>query len=288
MVSSQMASIGQPEPRQVRVFSTMNSPPPFAITMLGGLILLLSARAAVQWLAGVPGYIAFLLSLVRTAWLGWILALAVYGAYLSSRARLRVMVAAAGLALMVVPLVSSDSLQAVVPERLASLKAPRGDESYRARLGLYLISVEDIVGHPLGRGHGTTGGATLLDEQREGSLGSQGQRTLDSGVIDVLRTLGWAVGAELFLGGTLMLLVYLARRAMSPDDPFADAARAVAIALFASMLSFNTMIGAPGAVFWGCTGLVLAAHRFSEVGGRPKRPPADGRPRSTFGRLRHG
>ncbi|MEO1591177.1 MAG: O-antigen ligase domain-containing protein, partial [Cyanobacteria bacterium J06632_22] len=42
MVNSEMPVIGSPEPLQVRVFSTLNSPGPFAQVMSAGLILLLS------------------------------------------------------------------------------------------------------------------------------------------------------------------------------------------------------------------------------------------------------
>jgi O-Antigen ligase len=270
MINSQMSSIGQPEARMIRVFSTMNSPPPFALTMLAGLVLLFNARAALQWLAGVPGYIAFMLSLVRTAWLGWLLALVVYGGYLSQRARLRVLVVAGILGLMMVPLVGSEHFQDAISARFASFKAVQNDLSYQARLDFYSASIADIVAHPLGRGLGTTGSATLLDE---GSLEGTSQRTFDSGVLDVFRTLGWAGGAWLFFGGTLAILVGLARRAKSPDDHFADAARAIGIALFAGMPAFNTMTGGVGAVFWGFTGLLLAAQRYSATGGQSRDAP---------------
>ncbi|HEU4648149.1 MAG TPA: O-antigen ligase family protein [Gemmatimonadales bacterium] len=271
MISSQMTSIGQPQPRLIRVFSTMNSPPPFALTLLAGLILLLSTRAVVQWLAGVPGYTALLLSLVRTAWLGWFVGLVTYAMYLSHRARFRILAVAGVLALIMVPLLGREQFQEVIPARFASLKTPSQDLSYQARLAFYAGSIAEIVDHPMGLGLGTTGAATLLEEG-----GDQGtsQRTFDSGVLDVFRTLGWAGGAELFFGGTLLMLAGFARRSRALNDHFADAARAIAIAFAVSMLSFNSMVAGVGAVFWGFAGLLLAARRYADA---PGHGPSHGR-----------
>jgi hypothetical protein len=272
MISSQMTSIGQPQPRMIRVFSTMNSPPPFALTLLAGLILLLSARAVVQWLAGVPGYTALLLSLVRTAWVGWFLGLVTYALYLSHRARFRILAVAGVLALMMLPLLAREQFQEVIPSRFASFKAPSQDLSYQARLAFYAGSIGEIVDHPLGLGLGTTGAATLLEA---GGDEGTSQRTFDSGVLDVFRTLGWAGGAELFFGGTVLMLAGLARRSRALNDQFAHAARAIAIALFVSMLSFNSMVAGVGAVFWGFAGLLLAARRYADATGHGQSP---GRP----------
>ena len=68
---------GTPEPLGIRVFSTMNSPGPFANVLLAGLLILLtnenfSARPRLR----AVGYLSFLLlSLVRSAWIGWFLGL---------------------------------------------------------------------------------------------------------------------------------------------------------------------------------------------------------------------
>ena len=51
MIYSQMKSIGSPEPQQVRVFSTMNSPVSFAMFATCGLLLFGFCRA---WLAARP------------------------------------------------------------------------------------------------------------------------------------------------------------------------------------------------------------------------------------------
>lgn len=259
MLNSQMVTIGQPEPRLVRVFSTMNSPTPFAMMMLAGLFTLFGARAGLQWLAGVPGYAAFLLSLVRTAWLGWILAVLIYGAYLARRHRLRVLAAGSVLGLMTFPLVASGSVQTAIATRLDSFSGLSEDVSYQERLQFYEGELKAMLFEPLGQGLGATGAATLLTDT------GQGERNFDSGVLDVFRTLGWAGGAELFFGGALAILIPMLHRRKRADDQFANAARAVSVALFAGMLSLNTMTGLIGVVFWGFAGLFLASRRYADA-----------------------
>src|SRR5215211_6585680 len=75
MLNAPIASIGYPEPFEVRVFSTLNSPGPFAIVMMAGLLLLFNSGKVLRWPAAAVGYASFLLSLVRSAWGGWILGL---------------------------------------------------------------------------------------------------------------------------------------------------------------------------------------------------------------------
>ena len=68
MVQSGMSSIGHPVPFRVRVFSTLNAPGPFAMTMMAGLMILFDGRNTLSKIAILPGYAAFLLAIVRGAW----------------------------------------------------------------------------------------------------------------------------------------------------------------------------------------------------------------------------
>ena len=71
-VISTSPSFGLPEPLQIRVFSTVNSPGPFANVMMVSLLLLFSVSSPLKLPAAIAGYLSFLLSVVRTAWLSWI------------------------------------------------------------------------------------------------------------------------------------------------------------------------------------------------------------------------
>ena len=66
-----IASIGQPLPYEVRVFSTMNGPASFATFTSAGLILICMLTNRFRAMALIPGVVALLLSSYRTAWLSF-------------------------------------------------------------------------------------------------------------------------------------------------------------------------------------------------------------------------
>ncbi len=74
IVASKFEAAGQPEPMQVRVFSTMNSPASFATYAVCGLLLFSFARSfiptvLVPFVALLPLSMSLLLSGIRTAWI---------------------------------------------------------------------------------------------------------------------------------------------------------------------------------------------------------------------------
>ena len=72
MQQAEMASIGLPMPFAVRVFSTFNAPGVFAIFLMTGLLVGFSHRAKLRHFGALPlVWLGFLLSQVRSAWLGY-------------------------------------------------------------------------------------------------------------------------------------------------------------------------------------------------------------------------
>jgi O-antigen ligase/polysaccharide polymerase Wzy-like membrane protein len=251
MLNSGMGSIGQPIAYQVRVFSTLNSPLPFAVTMLAALLILLTRRPLVHWVVGAPAYVSFLLSLARTAWLAWVIGVLTYAAYLSGRARMRVLSLAGAFVVVLVLLLALGTVVEPIKARFQSLGELQEDVSYNERATLYVDYARNIIAAPLGQGLGYTGGATRLASQ-------EGARDLDSGIIDIFVSLGW-VGALLVGFGMVTMVLRLLRRREAPDDHFAAAARGIVLGLLGAILSLNTLAGLAGAVFWGALGLALAA-----------------------------
>ncbi len=64
MSNAGMGSIGTPFPFEVRVFSTLNSPGPFATVIMAGLLLLLRTPGILRWGAAAVGLATFLASLL--------------------------------------------------------------------------------------------------------------------------------------------------------------------------------------------------------------------------------
>ncbi|MEJ7811819.1 MAG: O-antigen ligase family protein [Gemmatimonadaceae bacterium] len=254
MINSRMDSIGLPEPFRIRVFGTMNSPGPLAVILMGGVLLLFSTRSPFRWLAAVPAYAAFLLSSVRSAWVGWLIAVLVYAWYLPVRFRARLGLAMAVLGVLLLPLLSFGPVNAVVTARLRSFSALGEDNSFQARSTLYAGLADKALRNIAGRGLGATGAGVKLSQ-------APGVRDQDSGILDIFYSLGW-LGGALFSAGVGLIVLRSLRRVGDADDHFAVALRGVGVAMCAMMVSFNSMAGNAGVLFWGFLGLHLAAEHY--------------------------
>ena len=249
MTHVDMNSIGTPYPFLVRVFSTMNAPGPFAQVIFAGLLLPVAQRGWLAWLAVLPGYGAFLLSLVRAAWLGWFIAVAALLTSLASAHR-RVLVRrlVLGVLLAVTTGAAVPSLRNVIVERFGTFTQLGEDHSLEERTDFTHAIVEITLGSPLGRGIGSTGTSTKL---------SSGEATVfDNGLMNVPYVLGWMGGTLYFLAvGALMVAAFRRGRRSSP---MAMTSAAIALGAVAQLVSGNNLVGITGFVFWGFAGFVLA------------------------------
>ena len=154
LIESAMASMGKPEPFGLRVWSTMHSAGAFASFMMSGLLILLSNQSPLQLPATVVGYLAFLLSLVRSAWGGWVIALLIMTSSIKMKAQVRLVALVIAIILIMVPLSSMEPFSSVVSGRLETLTDLQSDTSFNDRtsnLGAFLISA---IFNPLGQGIG--------------------------------------------------------------------------------------------------------------------------------------
>lgn len=268
MVNAQMSTIGRPLPLEVRVFSTVNSPTPFAMVMLAGLLMLLPTRTGVHLGVGIPAYLAFLLSLVRTAWAGWVIGVGVYITYLRTPSRLRLF-AIGGVLLVIVGALVASPLGERIDRRFQTFTSLEEDKSLAVREATAAMVMEMILTEPFGRGLGATGSAKRL--------ATSGTETFDNGLLNLFFTLGW-FGGLLYLGGTLMMLAGIMRRFEPREDPIPKVARAVSFATFAALASFNTLIGVSGVMLWGFVGLSIGAKSCYRAAGFAGRPPVPGPP----------
>lgn len=281
MAHAGMSSIGQPLPFRVRVFSTLNAPGVFASFLMAGLLVGFGGRGKAKLLAAQPVvWLAFLLSQVRSAWLGYGLGLCLIMIRLPIGRGARLILLGLGLAVAVLPLLQIDAVEDVVMARLASFSAGQSDHSMQERMQLYARFFNVAVNNVPGGGIGSTNLATKLSNN--GGLGALG--TIDSGVLELLYTFGWP-GTLLFVSGLALALVTAMRTWSHPADPFSLAALAVAVSLLAQMLFFNTMVGAVGMIFWAMLGLVLASQRApARLTASERRPVVQ--PTVASGRLR--
>lgn len=242
MEGSRMISLGKPEPFEIRVFSTLNSPGPFAMVLMAGLVLLFDGKGLIGRLAPIPGYLAFLVALVRGAWGGWVLALSFSLLRLQNASRGRVITILVLVACVTVPLVLSGEIGNQAGERMESFSNLNEDGSLQDRQRMYSTVGVELLFNPIGQGLGA--------------------RTFDSGFVTIMYQLGW-LGGLFYLGGLVTMMIRVVRDTPS-SDRFATLTAGIALAFFALLL-MGTQVGAVnGCVFWSCIAFAVAAQRHNE------------------------
>lgn len=258
MISAPINSIGSPEPFEVRVFSTLNSPSPFAIVMTAGLLVLLSGGGGpLRWFAAGVGYTSFLLSLVRAAWGSFTVGL-LFVVVGSLRSRPWLLASLLVAALAAWPLVTVGPIAEVVEERLQTVTDLDDDTSFNARLDFYAEFAPQAFLSPVGQGLGTTGLATKLGTAG-GNLGELGN--FDSGIMNVGYSMGWP-GTLLYAGGVASLLFYAFFRGKAQGDLFLKASQGVVITVLLQLVFTTSLVGVDGMVFWTFLGVSLAAQKY--------------------------
>jgi hypothetical protein len=254
MAASEFTTAGLPLPQQIRVFSTMNSPAPFAYVMMAGLIVLLGEGQTIRWFAATPGLTAFALSLVRSAWGGFVIALGVIVLCSPIKQKGRYVALGALLVALALPLLTVGPIAEVVQARLDSVSAIDRDSSYLDRMSFYADFLSSAFGTPLGAGLGVTGLASRLGST-DGSLGEFG--IFDSGVMDVFFTFGW-LGAILLVSAGF--ITWTALKAASRNS-YALSCAAIASGTVAQMMFSDTLIGASGMLVFPFAALATVQSR---------------------------
>jgi hypothetical protein len=239
-------SFGLPEPLQVRVWSTVNAPGPFANVMVAALLLLVVIRSPIRLPAAVAGYLSLLLSVVRTAWLSWLLGF--FWLLKSSKPRVlvRVFLSLLLLVLCLLPLINDPRMAPLIGDRLNTFTDLGHDASFEARMDMYKLLVQDAIDHPFG--HGLS------------NLTVSHGVAVDSGILAMLFSLGW-MGSAVFAAG-IFLLFTVSRHGPDGDDQFSKAAKAIMIALLAQIVGGSVFVSVTGAMFWVFAGMYLAAPRY--------------------------
>lgn len=243
---------GTPEPLGIRVFSTMHSPLPFAVTMMAGLLLLFSTEGILRIPAAVAGYLSFLLSAVRTSWGGWFVGFIALTTSLKPRLQMRLIVAILVMSVCVLPLTTIEPFATVINNRVQTLTSLQKDESAQARTDIYGKQLNLALSEGLGRGLG--GSWTVQDTGRvEGMV-------FDSGILDMFFTLGW-FGAIPYLSG-MFLLLFTLLKGHDRLDQFANTARAISFGIFSQLALGGVMLSLPGTIFWSFLAMYVAARKY--------------------------
>jgi len=237
-----IVTFGTPEPQGIRVWGTMHGPLIFAAAMSAGLLLLLSQTKPLANVATVVGFLAFLLSQVRTSWLGWLIGLAIMLTSLKQSLQIRLIIIITVLAACVISLAMIEPFSEVISARTNTLANVQEDNSAIERRATYERVLNSSLTNFLGNGISKADGG-------------------DSGVLEMLTKLGW-LGGTFYVSGMILLLAKPLQGASLSKDVFAKTANAIAFGLFAQLPFGGVMLELPGVILWGFLGIKLAAWKY--------------------------
>lgn len=240
-----IVSFGKPAPQEIRVFSTLNSPQTHAAALVPSLLLVFSGSGSTRFISTGIGFLSFLLSSARAAWVSWFFGLLVYLPTLKSHLQIRLISSILVAAIIVLPLTTIEPFSTVISSRVGSLSNVQQDSSYQARAEAYGTLLNEATFEFLGKG--MSGGERYGGE--------------DNGLITMIFTLGW-IGTAAYLLGLALPLHQLLQNSSLRQDPFASAAIAISIASFQQIISNVATTGLIGTTLWSFLGIALAASQY--------------------------
>ena len=191
-----MDSIGNPEPKEVRVFSTMNGPQILASFLAVGLIIAFSLRHRIRWVAIPMGLLCLVLSLARSGWVAAVAGTLYLLWHLPHRQRFRLVAVAILAVVVMIGALQNPDLQQVMSQRFDTLTDVRNDTSFMDRVESYRALFAGFLDNPFGLGMGATPAAAEATSQRFVHAGWAGDLG-DSTVAMIMTTMGLAGGLVL-------------------------------------------------------------------------------------------
>jgi hypothetical protein len=226
----------------IRVFSTMQSVEPFSAFMAAGLLMLFADRGYLRFPIALSGYLAFLLSMARSAWMGWFGGVIVMVGSLKAKYQMRLFAIIIAMTLLIVPVVTLGPFSEKLAIRFQTLSNVKEDNSFSARQELLAATFEKNLFNVLGSGIG---------------LGNS-----DSAILSMLYSLGW-IGVIGYVGGLIVLLFQLFQNAAGGSNLFISTARAIiATCLIRLPVNGTAVTGVGGVILWGFLGMTIASKHY--------------------------
>lgn len=237
---------GTPEPLGIRVWSTMNGPYTFASFIIPGLLFLLSYSGPLQPVISAVGYLSFLLSLSRTAWIGWFVSMSTFFITLKSNQQIRFIVLVIVVLLVTIPLIITGPFSELLTSRIGTLFNVSRDGSGAARAETYQVL--------FGKAITSFSGYGLENVPDVGTV-------LDSAILLILFEFG-LFGAIPYLLGLFLSILHNENSELTRADTFLTVSKSFIFgSLFmlplAPILNDETAI-----VIWGFIGLKLAGSKL--------------------------
>ena len=229
-----ITSFGHSAPFQIRVWSTLNAPGPFANFAAVGMLVLLETKSRWKLPAMLAGFVSLLLSVVRTAWLSLLVGVAILLTHAKPKVIVRVIFSALLLVVCAIPLLRDPRVSFLVSDRVKTFQDIGHDGSYQERSEMYRAVTSELVTNPFGQG------------LRNGIM--VGRYVIDSGFLATLLSLGW-VGSLMFSAGISFCFTSSRQKGL-PDDGSRGVATAVCVSMLAQLFGGNVFVNVSGMLFW--------------------------------------
>ena len=242
--TTNLVSIGLPEPEQVRVFSTMNSPQGLAAFLVAGIFIAIRSKSLIKWLAIPLASISLLLTQSRTSWYGFAAGFLYLVFRLPVRQKLQVAVVAILSVILVLGALQGDRKD-ILFARLQTVTAPSEDGSFSTRMAGYAVLLPQMLANPFGAGIGIDPDSpdSPLEVNGEGLGGG------DSAVIALLFGLG-IPGTLVYVSGLAFGILNGFRRRTNGDRNEMLAFTAIVIASVVTAFASDVFQGATGFLTW--------------------------------------
>lgn len=250
MTESGLTSIGAAAPFEVRVFSTLNSPGPFAVFVAASTLAAFTTQSRARWPSVLFGVVGLLLSLVRSTWGAWFICLMILFAWAPKAQKVNYIIAALAAILIVTPVVAITPLGATIGDRFATLSETSSDGSYQERRRLYLEFTRTALTSVFGVGLGQT---SVINSRLGASEAASDTITIDSGLLDGFYSLGLLATFFFFAMAVIIFQAWPGR-----SDPYATTAFIVAFVNVPMMLFGNTFIAPIGILFFPFLALAIS------------------------------
>lgn len=226
-------------------------PQKFGVIMTVGLLLLFVQKGALRFVVAGVGYLALVLTTIRTAWLNWLVGLLILFASLKRRWQNRIIISMIVASVLLLPLTMIEPFSSVIVSRRESFSQIEEDGSYNARLEGY----NELIKPALSEFFGQSLGARLLTEHSNIAA-------YDNGLLVLLFSLVW-FGSTVYLGGITLIVRRLLLGNSLNQDQFAIALRAICLSTFLVQLGFNPFMAAEFALpIWVFASPAMASQKY--------------------------
>lgn len=230
-------------PMAIRVFSTMHSIEPFSTVLTGALLILLSTRSWIQFPASAIGYLSLLLTMMRSAWIGWFAGLLMLFSTLKAKFQIRLILTFLVIIMCLLPLATMDEFSENIGNRLQTLSNVQEDDSATGRQKGFEASIGPALTSFVGQG--------ISRESQDNTL------------LVLMFNLGW-VGTLPYLGGIAVIVTKLFGSTEGRHDPFLGSARAIVVSVLVRILVNNIAFGVSSVLLWGFLGIGMAAVQYHQ------------------------